>query len=384
MNRAKRADKEANSRLSASAATLAIGNRIQVGRRRSSRSRSSLSIVIAVAFFLGCAAERGSANSDKYALYEMRMESVRLAFSPSNSDDFLAWLDDSRVLFEGFDALSSAQERIESGQERRPLRALFVWNIHTGKVTRHTKESLQSSMCFADGFVSYVVDRKGTLARLSGPFGEEHDMGSPRHQSNGDQEFGRFTCAYYRRVDMPPGKFGGVTYPLRMGDGWIERIPGGAWVYPATGAPRKLSIPTLTPGSIYPHKHSSYAKKYLYFHSNRTRSETWAFSTAGEIEILRFPDGPWEDGHIEPARPGLLLRSKKVSNKIAWDPGYAGLYLHSQTGQVEKLAPGNVYAMRVSNNGCLIAAFIDPWDSYNRKHRLIALDLCRKGKGHVG
>ena len=174
-------------------------------------------------------------------------------------------------------------------------------------------------------------------------------------------------------------------YPLRPEDGWIERTQGDAWLHPPSGSPRRLSVPNVSPRSIYPHKYSPYSRKYLYYRPNRSRSETWAFSGSGDLQLLEFPEGPWGTGPIEPAYSSVLLRSKNVGAMSFWDPGYAGLYINTSSIRgVQQLASGNVYSMRVSNSGCLIAVFVDPWTSDDRKHRLIAFDLCKKGASHVG
>ena len=329
------------------------------------------------ALSFGCAAGLGAGVPGSYTVYEMKSTSITLPFSPLNTDEYLAWLDNSRVVFEGYERqmYGGGNRSVKTAKSNR---ALFVWEIHTGRVVRHTRMPLKSSMCLVDGFISYVVDRGGELVFVSGSFGQEKEDPQAR-DVKAKRDFNRFTCKPYDRASLPPPRFGGGVYPLRPDDGWLERVRGGGWMIPKSGDPRLVTVPGLYEGSIYPHKFSDFAKAYLYFHSNRSKSETWAFTSAGDIEQLEFPDGPWGGGTVEQVRSGLILRSKRLGNRSNWDPGAAGLYLNQRGGSPAKIVSGNVYAMRVSPNGCVIAAFVDPWDKVDRKHRLIGIDLCKKG-----
>jgi hypothetical protein len=322
---------------------------------------------------LGACATAQESNNSSSRIYEMRSSSVRLAFSASNSDEYLAWLDEHRILFEGHEEVRPGGD--EKGGSKTS-RALFVWDLRSGAVARHTRLPLRSSMCFADGFISYRALRDDFVVRMEGAFGHEKEVTSAPIRRD-EEGFNRFTCKLYQRASLPPAKFGGAMYPLRLASGVLEAIPGGAWVYDDTGSARYLNISTLGPLSIYPHKYSRYAGKYLFYHSYGQISETWAFSTDGSLDLLAYPPGPWGRGQAEPVRGGLLFRSQRVSGQASWDPGYAGLYIHSPDAGTTKLISGVPYAVNVAPDGCMLAAFIDPWNRPNRKHRLIAIDLCR-------
>lgn len=340
----------------------------------------AVSLLIAAALLFGCTSDPSRAAPSDYTLYEMQSGSIALPFSPLNTDQYLAWLDETHVVFEGFGGLDTKQ----GSDKSRSSRAIFVWDIHTGHVSRHTNIPVRSSMCFADGFISYAVDKEGSPAFLAGPFGAERETPTPQVIGAKRRHFNRFTCSYYESESLPTPRFGGAIYPLRIEDGWLERVRGGAWMIPKSGLPSKLTVPTLREGSLYPHKYSDFAGTYLYFHSNRSGSETWAFTSKGQMEVLRFPEGPWDSGHVEQVRSGLVLRSKRFGHRSAWDPGHAGLYLSRTAGGTQRLVSGNVYAMRVAKSGCRIAALVDPWDKANRKYRLIAVDVCEKELSHVG
>ena len=333
----------------------------------------SLITVLLAATCGGCASAGSNAGASDYVIREMNSSTIFPAFAPLNADEYVAWLDDRRVVFEGFERKSDRKKSSAHSD-----RGLFVWEIPTGRISRHTKLPLKSSMCFADGFISYTVERDGTSRFMSGRFGEEVEQSVEQRVGKSKTHFNRFTCEHYQADALPAPRFGGAVYPLRRQDGWIERVRGGGWIITAGASPKKLVVPSLSEGSIYPHKYSNYRKAYLFFHSNRSMSETWAFSPSGQIQMLRFPDGPWGSGHVEEVRDGLVLRSKKVGEKTLWDPGHAGLYLSRPTRSTQKILSGNVFAMAVSADGCRIAALTDPWNAPERKHRLFAIDLCKK------
>jgi hypothetical protein len=173
-------------------------------------------------------------------------------------------------------------------------------------------------MCFADGFISYRALRDDFVVRMEGAFGHEKEVTSAPIRRD-EEGFNRFTCKLYQRASLPPAKFGGAMYPLRLASGVLEAIPGGAWVYDDTGSARYLNISTLGPLSIYPHKYSRYAGKYLFYHSYGQISETWAFSTDGSLDLLAYPPGPWGRGQAEPVRGGLLFaKGERTSFLGSW------------------------------------------------------------------
>jgi hypothetical protein len=233
-------------------------------------------------------------------------------------------------------------------------------------------------MCLADGFLSYFLQRGDALIHVAGFVGSEKETDWSPRQAPRKFEVNPFTCRLYQRESLPPPKFGGAVYPLSSGDGWIERVEGGAWVYGGPGSPKEIRLPTLGPQSIYPHKYSQFTRKYLFYHAYGSVRETWLFSAHGSLEKLEFPEGSWGGGNIEPVINGVVLRSRMIDAKAEWGVGYAGLYYHSPSLGTERLIPGVIYALAVSSDGCRLAALVDPWDRRNRRHRLVAIDLCER------
>jgi len=304
-------------------------------------------------------------------VYEMRSDKVRVSFSASKADEYVAWLDRRRVLFRGYD--SSGEDRDRQG---RMLPRLFVWDIESGNVVRYGSDPIAGSFCYADGYIGYVAYREGGRVRLEGALGKEREVYlSPNKQ----RQLNPFTCKLYERSDLPPARHGGAVYPLRTEDGWIERVRGGLWTRPVNGSEIRLTIPTLLEGSIHPHKFSDFSKQYLYYHAYRDVYQTWAFSTKGTLELLNFPPGPWGRGSLEPIRDGLVLRSRSINVHKQWAPGNAGLYVHRPPSEPRRVAEGVVYAMHVAKDGCRIAFLVDPWDRERRVQRLVATNLCKEG-----
>ena len=111
----------------------------------------------------------------KYPTYEMSSAMVRPVFP--TGDHNIAWVDDERVLFEGLDR-KLRDPVIKNDGVPVAMRALYIWNVRTGEVTRHTQDALRSALCFADGFVGYSIHRSGKTIRVEGPLGQEQEVGS--------------------------------------------------------------------------------------------------------------------------------------------------------------------------------------------------------------
>jgi hypothetical protein len=313
-------------------------------------ARGAVTLGTACVLLFGCAGAQTSKHV-RHEFYEMQSETVRIAYSLSNTDEYVGWLDRDRVMFVG-----NALIQRDSKQSRE--QALFIWNLQTGSVTRHTKLPLRSTMCLADNFISYFLERDRSLLHVAGTVGSEMESDwAPGHAPRAF-EVNPFTCRLYRRANIPAPKFGGVVYPLASGDGWIERIEGGAWVYGGAGVARPVEVrlPTLGPLSLYPHKYSRFARKYLFYHGYGSVRETWLLSADGSLAKMEFPEGSWGTGNIEPVADGLVLRSRSINTKAEWGVGHAGLYYHSPLLGTQKLISGVIYALAVNSDGCRLAA----------------------------
>src|SRR5688500_4405150 len=107
-------------------------------------------------------AQTQSSDASGYRIFEMRSDLVR-PVRPTG-DQNIAWLDEERVLFEGWDRV--LKDRLAPDREPGALHGLYIWNIRTGEVTRYSSDPLRSDMCFAEGYISYVVSRGGQQMRL--------------------------------------------------------------------------------------------------------------------------------------------------------------------------------------------------------------------------
>ena len=333
-------------------------------------SFAALSVTAALG---GCSATPPSAsNSTKYPTYEMRSATVR-PIHPVG-DHNIAWIDDGRVLFEGLD-----RSLIDPVERNRgvpvAMRSLYVWNIRTNEVTRHTREALRSWLCFADGYVAYSVYRNGKTVWLEGPLGKEQEV-EPITDARDGQFKGRglnpFTCRSYDRAALPKLQIGGGIEPLRPEHGWIEHTGSTTWIRAPDGKLTQLTYGGRSIGTVRPQKYSSHAKKYIFW-----RHATWLIEPDGTVRDLPSPDAK-DIGRLEPAAQGKTLwRLNRINARASWDPGASGLYVYASDSEPERVITGFIDAMHVHAVGCLVAVIVDPWDKEERIHQLKAVNVCQ-------
>src|SRR5688500_7477504 len=225
--------------------------------QRLARMPPLLGLGLVAAFIVGACSTPIVAKSEKYRLYEMSS----LVATPIHTllDHNLAWIDDERVLFEGLDR-KLRDPVIKNDGVPVAMRALYIWNVRTGEVTRHTQHALRSALCFADGFVGYSIHRSGKTIRMEGPFGQEQEV---QTYPEGQRGINRFTCKSYDRSTLPKPIVGGGIEPLRPEHGWIEHTGISSWFRSKDGELTQLSYKGRSIGPAMPQKYSSYSQKYL-------------------------------------------------------------------------------------------------------------------------
>jgi len=326
----------------------------------------------AVVILGACSTTSGSPSKPmKYALYEMSSPVARPVLPIG--DQNLAWIDDERVLFEGLDR-KLRDPVVKNDGVPIAMRALYIWNVRTGEVTRHTQDALRSALCFADGFVSYSIHRSGKTIRMEGPFGQEQAVET---YSEGQRGINRFTCKSYDRSTLPKPIVGGGIEPLRPEHGWIEHTGNSSWFRSKDGGLTQLSYEGRSIGPAMPQKYSSYSQKYLLWRPSQ--NVTWLIEPSGTLQSQSRPAQGLNEGRLEPARQDrILLRSTRINVRANWDPGEAGLYVYTPDGRpAERLITGLIDAMQVHPHGCLVATIVDPWDRLGREHRLMAVNTCQ-------
>ena len=334
-------------------------------------------IIGAVLSVITACAQSPSPATPRYQIFEMRSDMTRPVFPAV--DQNVAWLDEERVLFEGWDRrLKDTEPSLR--QATGAWRGLYIWNIRTGDVTRHTNEPLRSSMCFADGYVNYGVARGGQQVYLEGLFGKEKPT-VPLPSQSRDRQVNRFTCMSYDRSSLPRPLIGGGIEPLRPEHGWLEHSGNASWLRPNDKTLIRLEHETQPIKQVFPQKYSAVSGNYLFWQP--FRDKTWLIEPTGRM-VLQAP--PAEDigkGRIEPAAGGAsLLRARGINTRAAWDPGTSGLYVY-KSGPAERIFRGIVDAMSVHPHGCLVAVILDPWDREGREPQLKAVNICL-GDGYVG
>lgn len=338
-------------------------------------SVAGLSATVALS---GCSATPPplASNSTKYPIYEMRSATVRPIYPVG--DHNIAWIDDGRVLFEGLDRnLTDPVERNRGVPVA--MRSLYVWNVRTNEVTRHTREALRSWLCFADGYVAYAVYRNGKTVWLEGPLGEEKEV-EPLTAARDGQFKGRglnpFTCRSYDRATLPKPKIGGGIEPLRPEHGWLEYAGNSTWLRTVDGKLVQISYEGRPLRISAPQKYSAYLGKYVYWRASQ--DATWLIEPTGTLEPLSPSSGASNEGRLEPAGKGKTLRRLvRLNVRSNWDPGESGLYVYGPDGNPERVISGLIDAMQVHSNGCSVAAIVDPWDREGRQHQLRAVNICQ-------
>lgn len=329
---------------------------------------------------LAACAQPSLSETQKYRVSEMRSDIVR-PVRPTG-DHNLAWLDDHRVLFEGWDRV--LKDTLPSkGPSVGAWHGLYIWNVRTGEVSRYATEPLRAEMCFADGYINYVIGRGIQQIRMEGPMGLEKPLPSIGNEAR-DRPVNRFTCRSYQRSDLPKPIVGGGIEPLRPEDGWLEHTGTTTWFRSSVGELKLLVSDGQPIGTVRPQKYSSAATKYVFWHPSQDR--TWLINGRGDAELQPGPIGKLLKGRLEPAASGaLLLISSQINVRSNWDVGAAGLYIFGASEQQppKRLIAGLIDAMRVHASGCLIAAIVDPWNGPAREHQLKVADNCAEGR-HVG
>src|SRR5690606_15496947 len=100
------------------------------------------------------------------------------------------WLDNGRVLLRLADReLSDAEITDGVRVIKAPRYTLHIWDVHSGEISRYSKDEIIGPVCVADGFVRYVVKRGSRKIIREGPFGAEREREPtpPRVSSSGDK-----------------------------------------------------------------------------------------------------------------------------------------------------------------------------------------------------
>lgn len=275
----------------------------------------------------------------------------------------IQWLDDTRVLFVGFDP---SQPGIGGNLPARQ-KHLYIWHLETGEITLYRK-SVYGNLCVAGDWVRYrVANEDGHNIYRAGPFGDERPIRqSDLFSSMRDRPY-HLPRGYCSRF-MPDEEFipvdGAIktpwVYPLRAEHGYLVE----ARTAPNTETlslqrPGHEAIPlNLDPKAPRGHTIRYYPFAGRYYIDSKFRVSTdvaylrsdcainWWLDPAGGLEEICVPWGAWE--HVFPFRNGLLLVQMGI-----WDPD-DGIHLY-RDGRRVQVFQGVVGSPAVSPDGCRVA-----------------------------
>lgn len=308
----------------------------------------------------------------------------------------LYWLDNDRILFNGFAADSPENKR------KRPQRidqlALYIWDTKENKVTHYTDGELS---CYHRGRVAYRVRNPDRRVFFKvGNFGEEQVDHSEQFSS-------RFSICNFEIARDEPEKKRFAIIRLYDGDGYLEvgkmfapSIARDNYIkfYPATDL-KGMTLP-IRSGEVWPNyiDYYDFANAYIlyslaargYKHDvsrwpKGLPQPVYLMTPEGEVSKIEIPFFNWNRGgpkDVVPTKNGIFA----TYTYPGWtsgvpDPGIKinmslmGGYL-VQGKKYQKIISGWIYAKGLSPDGCKLAVGISSPKFPESPSRLMMIDLC--------
>lgn len=274
----------------------------------------------------------------------------------------LGWIDDSRVIFHGYEIGKVGQPSPDDGHLLKET-GLFIWDTQNDTVTKYWDIDGQVPLCVFDNRVSFLLwlrSEDKIRLRVVGNFGKEEQI-----KTVGDDWVNSVTCRYH---EIKPKWLDEkrVRVELREEHGYLDfgsrTAEDGSDTARLTlhrlGEKKELIVVPLEPTRIsnliqYAEFENAYVIKGT---SNTTDAvPVWLLRPEGIVTEMFKPSGKaweqfgWDTYHL--TKKGLFL----VGGRGGYaEIGKSGGYLLSP-GQPIRLIAGHVRSVSVSPDGCKVA-----------------------------
>ena len=354
---------------------------------RGSRDGVCCSRLAAVLFLLFFHPENSSCASLDHEIRPFsikRLESTRIKWI--GEKDSIAWLDNDRLLVAGY---APSTKDLGDDSPKAPPAGMYEWNVKTDELTLHSPLG-KTWFCYAYGYIRYVVKKNGELSVKEGQYGQEEEKAFYA-MPNMD----RSTCKPYGKCSDGPR--GGSLCRLPGGHGYMElgrdRLhsvninpePHNLWYYPTVDHPgTELPIAYHDAdwnGIVF----SQYANAYVipqdYTIPGRNppvEGRAWMLSLDGRTqEILPPKTVPTRANSIQPIKDGFISSAGSFVMTERFKVGTAGAYIWNESTS-SRLFPGWISQLKISPDGCNMAAIFNPWTSSYRDTALNVVKFCTK------
>jgi hypothetical protein len=283
-------------------------------------------------------------------------------------DPKIFWIDNHRVLFKN-------AEFQNKGEALRGRFKIAVWDTRTNKVTPYTDYAEKLRLCYADGYLSYVLydDKfvrnyaeqlaKGRIRYFAGPFGKEERLAVPASRS---PKLNEFSCRFITDLNHPiyDAKSWGLQF-LKESHGYLDF---GSWRAGRLGdeTPKVKYYRTKKNGPIeLPIDQSSllYVSFYEFAQAYRvglmpgrrnqgSAPRSWWLYPDGKVEVAPMGILPTRAGPLQ-----IRVETVRIKGRTGFrsEPGNSGVFLTDESQGHVKLLGGYFRGVRVAPDGCKVA-----------------------------
>jgi hypothetical protein len=267
----------------------------------------------------------------------------------------LGWIDNERVIFQGYELGKFGTKRSKDGH-LFDITRLFVWNTTTNTVIKHASMEGLTTLCVHSGEVTFA--REGML--VTGKLGKEVRTTFPKKNW-----FNPNSCRYYteRPYWSEEGRIGrGI--PLLEQHGYVDfgeqsmdPVKSRPLVLYPPGSKNGVTLPLKSDQVDVPPLYVDFVDAYLLRAIQHTSdaAPVWLLKPDGAVTQILEPRGEsWERmgwAHSFLTKKGLFL----VGGQAGYDTvGTAGAYL-LRNNHPQRLIGGLVWSESVSPDGCKVA-----------------------------
>jgi hypothetical protein len=324
-------------------------------------------------------------------------------FAPDTAH--VMWLDNSRVVFNGYTGVEYATDEPNRVVRFRDV-GYYVWDIETGTIQRDTSLKDKGKICIRGNYWSYIRQSKEDekeFVLVSGKKEEEIERSYPKVHW-----FNPHSCRYYETKPFWIVE-GHQTIPLLEEHGYLDlgtrpetnyltlrlENPNPAISFYSAEAMKSFTLPIgWLESRILQVHYAPFSNTYLlsglqYYDDKRgflpawpddAPLRVWWLSPDGILKKQEVPNPPWmHDSYFSfvPTRTGLLI--VKHSTAGTERPGTIGGYL-VRGQEVKKVVVGLLHKVAISPDGCTAAVVNDMYEKkpVSERTRLQIIQLCQR------